>query len=370
MERISQSQLAALFIMFQIGSSPLFVLASQAGQDAWISVIIAMLCGLLLLLAVTLPIHRLEPDKSLAEILCKYFGRVLGSFFVMAYIVYFCYEAVRNVREFGDLMSMYLLPSTPLSVIMFIFLLMASYAVFHGIEVFARITEIILPCLIFIYAALFAMIIGNGLVHFNRILPLFMKGIKPVLEAAIPEVISFPFGEMVLFLMFWQHVGASKLTTKVSIASFLTAGIMISFSNLIIIASLGALSDFTVIPFMQIISLVQVADLIERLDPLVALLLFTGVFIKMTAYYMGAVLALSHLLKMNRWIAVYIAGAIIFIGSLLFRSYMQHITFGFEYNVKFHFHIFQIIIPAVLLLVMLMRPHLRKANRTIHQKNR
>lgn len=360
MEKISQSQLAALIIMFQIGSSPLFLLASQAGKDAWISVFVGMLCGLLLLMGVTLPIHRLEPDKSLAEILCKYFGKWFGSFFALAYIVYFSYKAVRNVREFGDLMSMYLLPTTPVSVIMLLFLLMAGYAVFHGIEVFVRITEIVLPCLILIYILLFTMIIGNGLVDITRIQPLFMNGIKPVLEAAIPEVISFPFGEMVLFLVFWRTVASSKRTTKVSIACYIFAGITITLSNMIIIASLGPLSAMTVVPFMEIISLVRVADFIERLDPLVALLLFTGVFIKMTAYYFGAVLTLHELFKLDRRIGALIIGAVIFIGSLLFRSYMQQVTFGFDFNIKFHFHIFQIILPAVLLLMMVMRSNLRK----------
>ena len=142
MERIGQAQLAALIIQFQIGSSPLFLLASQAGQDAWISVFVGMVCGLLLLIGVTLPIHRLEPDKNLADMFCKYFGKGVGSLFVVSYIVYFCYKAVRNVREFGDLMGMYLMPKTPISIIMIIFLMMAAYAVFHGIEVFARITEI------------------------------------------------------------------------------------------------------------------------------------------------------------------------------------------------------------------------------------
>lgn len=352
--------MAALIIMFQIGSSPLFLLASQAGHDAWISVFVGMLCGLLLLLGVTLPIHRLEPEKSLADIFFKYFGKGIGSFFVVAYIVYFCYKAVRNVREFGDLVGLYLLPKTPISVIMFIFLLMAAYAVFHGIEVFARVTEIVLPFLMIIYVALLGMVFGNGLVDFNRILPLFTKGIMPVLNAAIPEVISFPFGEMVLFLLFWPFLASKKMTTKVSVVSFLIAGIIICLSNMILIASLGKLAEFTVIPFMEVISLVQVADLIERLDPLVALMLFTGVFIKMTAYYLGAVLVLEGLFKFNRKLSVIIVGILIYIGSFLFRNYMEQVWFGFEYNVKYHFHIFQILLPVLLLMVMILRPRLRK----------
>lgn len=67
MEKVSHSQLATLIIMFQIGSSPLFLLGKEAGTDTWIATLIAMTVGLLLLL-LTFLIHRLEPEKDLIEI--------------------------------------------------------------------------------------------------------------------------------------------------------------------------------------------------------------------------------------------------------------------------------------------------------------
>ncbi len=359
MERISQSQLAAMIILFQIGSSPLFLLASQAGQDAWISVFVGLLCGLMLLIIVTLPIHRMEPEKNLMEIFSQTFGKVAGSAFGVAYIVYFGYQAVRNVREFGDLMIMYLLPTTPLVIIMFIFLAIAGYAVYEGVEAFARMAEILLPIIITAYILLFFLAYNTGLFDFHRLQPIFENGVKKVIDAAIPEVISFPFGEMVLFLAFWKYATPSRATTKVTLGGYLFAGLFITVTNMFIIASLGPLSDMSVIPLMQVISLVKMADFLERLDPVVALLLFTGVFMKMTAYFFGAVLVTSQLFRIHRRRATIPVGILILIGSLLFKSYIQHIWFGFEVNVQTHFPIFQIIIPTLLLLAMLLRFRLR-----------
>lgn len=186
-----------MIILFQIGSSPLFLLASEAGSDAWISVFIGMLCGMLLLIAVTLQVHRKAPGLNLVEIFNSTFGKVAGSLFGVSYIVYFCYKAIRNVREFGDLMILFLLPTTPLWFIMFVFLILAGYAVYQGVEVFARIAEILLPIIILLYVGLFIMIYCTGLFDIHRLQPVMDNGLKKVAGAAIPGLISFPFGEMV-----------------------------------------------------------------------------------------------------------------------------------------------------------------------------
>lgn len=359
MEKISQSQLAALIIMFQIGSSPLFLLGASAGSDAWIAVLIAMTAGLLLLSLLTLQIRRLEPDKDLIEMFKTYFGRIIGYAFAVAYFVYFSYKSVRNVREFGDLMILYLLPSTPLVVVLTCVLLVAGFAIWQGIETFGRTTQIVMPVILLIYGAFFLMIYGTGLFDVHRMEPLFDNGFKKVLDAALPEIVSFPFGEMVLFLMLWKRVAAKSKTFKTTILCYVFTGLFLTLTNLIIVGSLGPVSQISVVPFIQIMSEVQFASFVERLDPLAAVLIFGGVFIKMTAYFFGAYYVGGHLVKADRRYIVIGIGVVLLIGALSFRSYMQHIWFGFEKNLKFHFPIFQIYVPALLLLVMLIRSRLR-----------
>ncbi|WP_027086797.1 GerAB/ArcD/ProY family transporter [Cohnella panacarvi] len=359
MERISQPQLAALVVMFQIGSSPLFLLGASAGADAWIAVLVAMLAGLLLLVLLTLQIRRLEPDKDLVEMFRTYFGRVIGYAFAIAYFVYFSYKSVRNIREFGDLMILYLLPSTPLFIVIGCVLIVAGFAVWQGIEAFTRMTQIIMPVVLIIYAAFFFMIYASGLFDIHRIQPIADKGLGKVAEAALPEIVSFPFGEMVLFLMLWKYVASKKKTFRTTIRCYVYTGLFLTATNIVIIASLGPISQISVVPFIQIMSQVEIASVIERLDPLAASLIFAGVFIKMTAYFFGAFLVGGHLVKTKKRYLVVGVGAVLFIGALTFRSYMQHIWFGFEQNLKYHFPMFQIYIPALLLLVMLFRSRLR-----------
>jgi spore germination protein KB len=330
MERISQSQLAAMIVLFQIGSSPLFLLASEAGSDAWISVLIGMIGGLLLLSLVTLQLQRRMPEQDLFDMIERSLGKVAGGLLAAVYIVYFGYKAVRNIREFGDLMILYLLPSTPLWFIILVLLAVAAYAVFQGIEVFSRVAQILLPMIVFIYVALFVAVCGTALFDAHRLMPVLDNGLKKPIESALPELISFPFGEMVLFLLFWKYADRRGGTTRTTLLSYLFAGTFIVITTIFILGSLGPLAEFSVVPLIQIVSLVQTADFIQRLDPIVALLLFGGVFMKMTSYYLGTTLLFSRLFRIGRFAALFPVGVLLFMGSLAFRSYMQHIWFGFE----------------------------------------
>lgn len=352
MQSFSRIQLAAAVFLFQLGSSPLFLLAGEARRDAWLSVLVGMLSGLLLLILVTLPIHRREPGKSLVEMLPAYLGKWLGGAVAAAYVLYFSYKSVRNVREFGDWMILYLLPETPLYFITLVLMLISAFAVYHGVEVFFRLAELLWPWIVLMYAILFGIIIFSNLFHPENLQPVMEHGLKPVLEAALPEVVSFPFGEMVLFLMFWKHSDRAPGTSRATLFSFASAGLFLVFANMTLLCVLGAMAGTSVIPLLEVTSLLKFA---ERLDPLVLLMLFIGVYMKQTAYYLGASLALSQLTGMNRKLAILPVGALIYFGSLAFRSYMQQVRFGFKYNVNYHFPIFQIAIPLVLLTVMLIR---------------
>ncbi|OMF23072.1 spore gernimation protein [Paenibacillus sp. FSL H8-0548] len=355
MEKISLNQLGSMIILFLIGSSSLFLLASDAGKDAWIAVFVGMLIGLVLLGAVNLTLYRLMPELNLVEMIFELLGKPIGYIISFSYVVYFCYKAIRNVREFGDLMIMYLLPETPLAALMLLICAIAAFTVFHGIDVFFRMAEAILPIIVGIYILFFVLIAVSGLLHFQNLTPIMDAGFGPIWDAAFPELISFPFGELVLFLMFWKYVAKSKGLMSLSLKSYFFAGCFITLTNVIIFAGLGNISTTVSIPLMQLTSHIEVFQFLDRIDSFVALQLFTGVFFKLTAYYFGAVLALSYLIKFKRKYNIILIGAAIFIGSFVFRSYMEQVRIGFQLNVKYHFPIFQMLLPLLLLLLAIMK---------------
>nr|WP_202113387.1 GerAB/ArcD/ProY family transporter [Paenibacillus sp. MMS18-CY102] len=350
-----------MVILFLIGSSSLFLLGGSAGRDAWISVCIGVLAGLLLLSFVTLQIQKLEPDRNLIEIFMLYFGRITGFAFGLLYVIYYSYKSVRNVREFADLSIMFLLSDTPLPILVLMICLISAYAVIGGPGVFFQMMEVLLPILLLIYVLLYCLLISSGVIDFSRLAPMLDQGFKPVWDAAIPEIISFPFGEMVLFLMFWRYAKTSEFSQvmQMTIKGYLFAGVFITVMNVVTIASLGSFANWSTVPLLQATNFIDFGNILERIDPIVSLLLFSAVYVKLTAYYLGASIAFAYLFRVSLRIAAIPVGVGIFIGSLLFRSYMQQVNIGFEQNIQYHFPIFQIAIPAVLLLVMRIRTGVR-----------
>jgi spore germination protein KB len=355
MVRISKRQLASMIILFEIGSSPLFLLASEAKQDAWIAVACAMLGGLAILVFINLPIQMREPDKNLVEISRLYLGTVLGYMLSGAFAVYFLYASMRNVREFGDLTILYLLPNTPLSVIMLILVATSCYAIYKGVEVFFRVAEFLLPVVLGIYFLLFTFFIMTGMFKLERLMPVLNNGILPVVDAGIPEYISFPFGEVSLFLMFWKYTDDKERLVPVSSIAYGFAGIFIISTTVILVAVLGPIAGAGGIPMMQAASLVHIARVLERMDPLVGLLLYTGVIMKQTAYFFGAVLAVSTMTGITYRRLVIPMAIVLYSISFGYRSLMQHVWIGFDWNMKYHFPFFTIYFPILLWLVMKIR---------------
>lgn len=362
MEKISSYQLTAMIVLFEIGSSSLFELGIKAKQDAWIAVLTAMLMGLPLL-AIFLYIQRQAPDQDLVQILRRYFGRYAGGLIAMLYVLYFAYESMRNVRDFGDLIIMSFLTQTPISLIMLVEVILCGYAVFKGIEVFFRVAEFMIPFTLLSYLLLIVMFFSSGLVKMDRLLPVLENGIFPILSAAFPEIVMFPFGQMVLFLMFWNHLNTPSKRNRISIGSYLFTGVFLSVINVLNIAILGtAFASISTIPLLHSVRLIQIADFVERLDAFVILLIFIGIFIKMALFYLGAVLALARLFKTSYRKFVIPVGAAIYFASFLEPNYIFHIWLGLEISVKYIFPVFQIVIPVLLLLMI----GIKTINRKVH----
>ncbi|TMV51603.1 hypothetical protein FE783_07465 [Paenibacillus mesophilus] len=363
-ERISNNQFAFMIVLFEIGSTPLFLIGGEAKRDAWLAMSFAAVFGLLLVW-LFISIQQKEPGSNLIGMLQIGFGRAFGSLLGSAYVLYFLYESMRNVRDFGELITSTLLSRTPMAIIMAIVVLIASYGVYKGVEVVFRISEVLLPIVVVCYCFLVLLLIVSKLIHFRLLAPVLEDGFSPVLKAAFPDIVSFPFGQMVIFLMFWNLRSDSRVPVKASFAAYCTVALFLVSMNAINIAILGPnLAGMSALPFLQSVQLISIARIFERLDVFVTLLIYIGLFMKMIAFYVCAVLGFSQLTgtAYSRWVLP--VGLVLFGASFLEPNYSYHISLGFTYSLK-AFTVFQIAIPAVLFLALIGRK--RKTSR-IHDR--
>ncbi|MBN2982312.1 GerAB/ArcD/ProY family transporter [Cohnella algarum] len=355
-ERISHNQLRAAVVVFLIGSTPLFELGIKQKTDAWLVAGLGFAFGYLLML-LFLAVQKFDPSCNLVELLKRNFGKIAGTAVSLLYVLYFAYEAMRNVRDIGDLTIMTLLDRTPLGVVMIVLVLLVAYAVYQGIEVVFRLAEILIWGILFFYLGLVIIMFLSGNAFFRHLLPLFDTGVAAVVVAALRDATPFPFGQIVVFLMFFSSAAYRPGWSRFVQAGFVIAGLVILSTNVINLAVLSApVVQISAIPFLQTVQSFEVAYGVGRFDVFVVILLYVGIFMKATVWALAAVTALTAAVGLSRKKATALLSAAIYGSAFYAPSWPEHIRIGEIVALEYGMNPFFIgLIPFLLLITMLLK---------------
>ncbi|WP_162848567.1 GerAB/ArcD/ProY family transporter [Paenibacillus nanensis] len=349
MQQIDKKQLSLLIIVFLIGSTPLFELGIEAKQDAWLAMLIAAGAGMLLTV-MYVKLQQRAPNAGLADLLKYHFGRILGGSLATIYAIWFAYESMRNVRDVGELTTMALLGLTPKWIIMFLILLLSAYTISKGIEVFARVVQLLFPLVVLSYSSIILLIFFSGLVKFNQLLPILERGPMPVLKA-VPDLVAFPFAQMVIMLVFMHLVKEKKSLERVTYRSQLSVSLFLVLMNALVLCVLGPqLAGVTSLPLLEVVQLVRLANFLERLDIIVTLLLFIGLYVKITTLYFASVFTMIAVTGLSSRNLLFPIGIFIYATSFLEPNNTYHLWIGLEITLKI-VPVFQIAFPLLMLVV-------------------
>ncbi|MCK4258527.1 MAG: GerAB/ArcD/ProY family transporter [Halanaerobiales bacterium] len=134
-----------------------------------------------------------------------------------------------------------------------------------------------------------------GVYDLNNLFPVLERGILPVLNAAF-GIVSFSFGEVIVFLMIFPNVNNKKNIVKISYLSFLIAGgllFMITLRNIFVLGSDLLLRG--VYPSFLSTKLFPVIDI----DPFVAVDLLIAGVVKISVFMYGAVVGLIQIFNLD-----------------------------------------------------------------------
>lgn len=353
MLRLNKTQLFCLMMLFEIGSTTLFVLGIDAKQDAWVSILISIPLGLILL-NIYLKISKISYKENFAEIIIKVLGKYIGYPLVFFYGLYFIYIFTRNIRDFTELISITFLPDTPFIVINIIFVLCIIYVLTFGLEVLGRTSEINFPILLIFILSAYIFISASGYFNIDQLKPMLSNDIKTILTPVFSQLIFFPFGEIIVFLMFWCYVNPIESVNKISSIAIITSGIILTLTTVITLCVLGpTVASYVTIPFLEVIKLINIADIITNLDAIGIAIIFIGGFYKATIFLYGGVLAFSTLFKLKNynWLLILICIAVSWYSKVFEPNYSYHVWLGLKMT-PIYIHLpFQIIIPVMLLII-------------------
>lgn len=368
--KISKRQLFILILLFEMGSAIVVNLGMQAKQDAWLAILLGTGAGICMFLVYDYLYHQYD-ERPLIQYVRIIFGRYIGSVLALLYIFYFLYLAARVLRDFGDLLLSSTLEATPMLVINSMLMFVIGCAVYYGLEVIGRTGEIILP-----FMTLLALITGisisfSQIFHLENLLPVLEKGWKPVIKAAFPLTITFPFGETIVFSMILPYVSEKAHSRKTGVQAILLSGLILTVTIVTNIAVLGvSQASIEQFPLLTTVGKINVGNFIQRVDAIALSALILGGFFKISIFFYAGVSGMKELFSIQKkkhilFLVTSFAIVVTTYSLNMASSFTRHIEVGLQ-QVPYYLHLpFQIGIPILLLVITWFKklgkqPSLRK----------
>lgn len=349
-------QLAVILFTFEIGSIAIVGVGGESKQDAWIATLFATIIGVGL---ISFYIYLLKclPGKNLFEIFTFCFGKWLGKAVGFLYILYFFYIAARVLRDFSELITTVIFENTPIEVISITMMLLISYMIYLGLEVFGRTGEIFIP-----YVFTFIILIGiailfSGEMEFENLQPVLAEGMGPILKDIFPRLLTFPFGELIAFMVIIPYASPFKEASKISVVAVVISGCIITYATIVQIATLGveqgARATFPLLSAAREISLLE---FIERVDLVVVFIVMFGIVTKVGVFFYGGLKGLEHLFNKSYRVMILPMASIIAHASLqIAANYTEHIEEGLIFVTRYLHLPFQLFFPLLMTPILIWK---------------
>lgn len=360
--KLSRYQFFVLILLFEMGTSLVISLGSDAKQNAWFSILLGSWAGIILYF-IYYKIFSYYPNELPTSFYKKIVGNFLGRIIGFVYILYFSYLTARVVRDYGELLVSVAYTLTPISVVNAIMIFLCVYAVMKGIEVIARTAELCFA-LTYLFAIIgITLIFASDLIDIDNLQPFLGHDWKPIMNVMFTETLYVPFGEAIAFSYLLPYLNSSKKGFLLGGSAIFLSGFNLALTVAINIAVLSVpLLQNIQFPLLATIQYISIGNFIERLDIFFIFAAFIGAFFKIVIYFYVSIIATTDFFHLsNHRKIVYPFGLIVlFLSLTIATNYQEHINEGLKFvPIFFHFPL-QIIVPFLLLCIAFIQNRLKK----------
>ncbi len=237
--KIAVSQLYTLCIFYFFNTTLLFLPSEIVLQTKESSgFVVVFWCAIAVLLAYFLVFFgKTRPEFTAIEwythTFGQWFGKLIGGFLVFSLLFYGALE----LRIFTEIIIGYLLPKTPLTLVLIVFGMVIYYGASRGMETMGRLSEllaffVILPFVVILVSVLLSL--GGD---YSRILPMTMPNTEELLQGGM--VFSPVFQGLLLLLFVFPHLENEKKILQKAYGVALLTLIMGGVVLLVLFLNLG-----------------------------------------------------------------------------------------------------------------------------------
>lgn len=352
--RISNWQATALIITLILASSTISlpnIIYKEAGQDAWLSIIIAAASGIIAGFIFASLGNRF-PRRTFIQYMPDIVGKTLGKIIGFIYIIFFMFINAGIIREIAEIFKTNFMQETPLSVFSIGMVLVAAYAVRSGLEVLTRVNEIMMPLVLL----MLLMVMGLSYMEIDAylLLPVLEDGFMPVLKGSIYPTLFF--AETVVMLMIIPYLNKPYGVKRTIFSAILIVTLFQLALMVMAIGVFGSLVDDLNFPILQMARYISLLELFERMEPLIMLTWIGGGFVKVGIFYYCAVLAMAQWLNLREYKALVLPTGVLLVvlSIVLWENYVEFYHMGYKI-VPPYFFALEIGLPLTLLVLAMLR---------------
>lgn len=348
--KISVRQISRMLVfdLFSISSLIIPYIASKgAGRDGIISIIIGT--ALALLYAYIMIWFGKKAEKDYIHFSKRTVGSIITFFFGVLYCFKLFFSCVFSVGLFGQIINETLLTDTNYKIIIFVILFVAAYAAYKGIEVRARIAEILY--FIVLVPIFLAFLIGLTKIDLSNIAPLFTEPGNNIMSSSYLILLTYSAIEFIILEI--PLVNKDRKVVKQVSKSVLVVGTLNILMFIVTVGIIGVYGAkeklWSAVSIMQVIEMP--GGFVQRQDGIIIALFIVSIFIIISTfiYYLSAITSKIINVKDFRFFIIPFAILIFFVAATfidmepIFDSYLDYMMYiGFPQS---------ILIPLIIIFV-------------------
>lgn len=286
-------------------------------QDGWIVAALSFVAVLIIVLTYMGYVHVFSAC-SIESAFTMAFGKWLGGGCMLWVTLWTAVTCTAILREWSVFIENSFFPSTPLYILALILSCLCSYAVYSGLEVIARMAQLIGPIVVVVLLALMMLPLHHA--HFEYLRPVLSSGWGPVVRAmVIPATFNLELMLSVFMVTSLKHATQAIRYLLYSGITLTGISILLQVVTIVVLGATGASMNF---PVLEAVRSISYGEFLQRLDPFYVSISLAVIFIKLSIVEYVMVRGLQSIIRCQRYQdLVWGAGALIWAGSVsLYRN--------------------------------------------------
>lgn len=257
------------------------VLADILGPATWYMTLLSAATASVGFTFIYLLLKRF-PGKNIVEAFEASLGRFCGFIFSFLLVLLFMLNASAIVREFVEVLKVYVLPLTSISILIGVFVIVVTVVSFLGLETIARYAK--LSAYILLASFAIVLILASQKYETYRMFPIFGHGLAKTIPHGLAR--SSFYGEVLILAVVAGSLQGTKYVKKAGYLSLVLSGILVSSAHLAFTLTFPYYTGAEITaPMYQLTAMIDYGRFLQRLEPIFLFIWFISSFVSVTAIF-------------------------------------------------------------------------------------